>query len=211
MNVNSLYGIKQSQSHGFDNLGHSVPLTWVRVDPATIVYKTNHNSIQVALGSKKKLLKPQQGFLKNLSQPISPKYIRELKIEETPDSTEVTSGAIGSQIKVADVLHIGDKVKVTGTGKGKGFAGVVKRHGFAGGPKTHGQSNRLRHAGSIGQTTTPGRVYKGKRMAGHMGVHTVTVLGLSVFDVKPEENLIAIRGLVPGAKNGLLKITKSDR
>ena len=92
--------------------------------------------------------------------------------------------------------------------KGKGFAGVVKRHGFKGGPKTHGQSDRQRHPGAIGQTTTPGRVYKGKRMAGHMGNVQRTVVGLSVFAVKPEENLLMVRGLVPGPIGGLLKIKK---
>lgn len=105
-------------------------------------------------------------------------------------------------------LAVGDKVKVTGISKGKGFAGVMKRHGFKGGPATHGQSNRARHPGSIGQTTTPGRVYKGKRMAGHMGNVQVTVRNLPVFAVKPEENLLSIRGLVPGNKKGLLKIIK---
>lgn len=113
------------------------------------------------------------------------------------------------EIKIGDVFSIGDKIKVTGTSKGKGFAGVVKRHGFKGGPKTHGQSNRQRHGGSIGQTTTPGRVYKGKRMAGHMGNVQKTTLGLKVFDIKPEENLLYVQGLVPGNKNGLLKICKS--
>lgn len=112
------------------------------------------------------------------------------------------------KFETKDVFAAGDKVKVTGISKGKGFAGVVKRHGFAGGPKTHGQSDRQRHGGSIGQTTTPGRVYKGKRMAGHMGNTTATVKNLQVFAVKPEENLLLIRGLVPGARNSLLKISK---
>lgn len=112
------------------------------------------------------------------------------------------------QLDKLDQLAPGDKVKVTGISKGKGFAGVMKRHGFKGGPKTHGQSNRARHPGSIGQTTTPGRVYKGKRMAGHMGNAQVTVRNLPVFAVKPEENLLSIRGLVPGNKKGLLKIVK---
>ncbi|MBI3559301.1 50S ribosomal protein L3 [Candidatus Gottesmanbacteria bacterium] len=110
---------------------------------------------------------------------------------------------------VADAFKAGDKIKVTGISKGKGFAGVMKRHGVKGGPATHGQSNRARHPGSIGQTTTPGRVYKGKRMAGHMGHAQVTVRNLSVFAVKPEENLLLIRGLVPGNKKGLLKICKN--
>lgn len=112
------------------------------------------------------------------------------------------------EIKIGDVFSLGDKIKVTGISKGKGFAGVVKRHGFKGGPKTHGQSDRQRHPGSIGQTTTPGRVYKGKRMAGHMGNVQRTVSGLKIFAVKPEENLLLIKGLIPGNKGELIKIVK---
>lgn len=119
-----------------------------------------------------------------------------------------TEKTVGEKILISDIFNAGDKIKVTGISKGKGFAGVMKRHGFKGGPATHGQSNRPRHPGSIGQTTTPGRVYKGKRMAGHMGHAQVTVKNLSVFAIKPEENLLLIKGLVPGNKKGLLKIIK---
>lgn len=127
------------------------------------------------------------------------KYIREVERKDLN---------AGEKISVADVFVVGNKVKVTGVSKGKGFQGVVRRHGFKGGPKTHGQSDRQRHPGSIGQTTTPGRVYKGKKMAGHMGHTTVTVRNLQIFAVKPEENLLFIKGLVPGAKKSLLKITR---
>jgi len=123
--------------------------------------------------------------------------------------------AEGVQIPVTRILlgnptdlAVGDKVKVTGTSKGKGFAGVVKRWHFAGGPRTHGQSDRERAPGSIGQTTTPGRVYKGKKMAGRMGGKKVTVKGLKVVEVKPEENLLVIKGLVPGAKGGKVLVSK---
>lgn len=110
--------------------------------------------------------------------------------------------------KLAEVFAVGDKVKVRGISKGKGFAGVVKRWGFAGGPRTRGQSDRERAPGSIGQTTTPGRVYKGKKMAGRMGGKRVTIKGLKIIEVKPEENLLVIKGLVPGNKGGLLVIQK---
>jgi large subunit ribosomal protein L3 len=103
----------------------------------------------------------------------------------------------------------GDLVDVTGTSKGKGFAGVVKRHHFAGGPKTHGASDRLRRPGSIGSGTTPGRVYKGLRMAGHMGNERVTVQNLRVLRVDAERNLLVLRGAVPGATNGLIMIRKA--
>ena len=112
------------------------------------------------------------------------------------------------EIKVGDVFAPGDPVRVTGTSKGKGFAGVVKRHHFAGGPRTHGQSDRERAPGSIGQTTTPGRVYRGKRMAGRMVTDTVTVRGLKVIAVDPENNTVTIKGLVPGGRKGLLLVQK---
>ncbi len=183
--MNIFYGFKISQGQDFDTAGKRVPVTFVRVEPMTVV-----NSKQVGLGFHKHQNKAQGA--NNF------KYFREL------------GGTLnaGEKIQISDVFNSGDKIKVTGISKGKGFAGVVKRHGFKGGPKTHGQSDRQRHPGSIGQTTTPGRVYRGKRMAGHMGQSQTTVRNLQVFAVKPEENLLLIKGLVPGAKNGLLKITK---
>jgi large subunit ribosomal protein L3 len=105
----------------------------------------------------------------------------------------------------------GDKIDVTGISKGRGFAGVVKRHGFAGGPKTHGQSDRHRAPGSIGSTTTPGRVLRGTKMAGHMGVERVTVRNLEVIKTDIEHNLLVVRGAVPGATNSLLLVKKVNR
>ncbi|MBI5465216.1 50S ribosomal protein L3 [Candidatus Gottesmanbacteria bacterium] len=121
----------------------------------------------------------------------------------------------GKQILVTRILlsspadlAVGDKVKVRGTSKGKGFAGVVKRWHFAGGPRTRGQSDRERAPGSIGQTTTPGRVYKGKKMAGRMGGKRVTIKGLKIVEVKPEENLLVVKGLIPGPKRGKVLVSK---
>jgi large subunit ribosomal protein L3 len=107
------------------------------------------------------------------------------------------------------MFKVGDIVDVTGTSKGKGFAGVVKRHHFAGGPKTHGQSDRHRAPGSIGGTTFPGRVLKGTRMAGHMGNRKVTVKNLEVVKADPDRNLLLVRGAVPGARGRILIIKKS--
>jgi len=176
--MNTFYGFKLGNSQDFDAAGKRWPIAVVKVEPMTVA-KNN----EVAFGHKNKK---------------TPNYLRRLETEKK----------IGEKILISDFFNSGDKVKVTGVSKGKGFAGVVKRYGFKGGPKTHGQSDRQRHPGSIGQTTTPGRVYKGKRMAGHMGSTQVTVKNLQVFAVKPEENLLLIRGLVPGSKNTLLKITK---
>ena len=201
--MNTFFGFKIGQSQDYDSVGRRWPVTMIKVEPMVVV-----NQKQVTFGHKKKLNQPLLGLLKNLTEKISPKYFREVDFEKKTVGEK--SGVIspGSIITISDVFNSGDKIKVTGTSKGKGFAGVVKRHGFAGGSKTHGQSDRERHPGSIGQTTTPGRVYKGKRMAGHMGNTQATVINLEVFAIKPEENLLLVKGLVPGGKNALLKISK---
>ncbi len=119
----------------------------------------------------------------------------------------VTDYAVGQKL-LADVFAAGEHVDVKGLSKGRGFQGGVKRHGFHGGPRTHGQSDRLRAPGASSSGTTPGRIYKGKKMAGHMGNSTVTVSNLWVELVDPERNLLAVRGAVPGAKGGLLVIAE---
>lgn len=112
------------------------------------------------------------------------------------------------EVSWTEILKVGDKVKVSGTSKGKGFAGVVKRYNFKGGPRTHGQSDRERARGSSGSTTTPGRVYKGKRMAGRMGGEKVTMRNLGVLEVDVEKRLVYLKGAVPGSKQGWLTLTK---
>jgi large subunit ribosomal protein L3 len=130
------------------------------------------------------------------------RYFREFKLADTEDIE------IGNKVDVS-LFKAGDLVNITGISKGKGFAGVVKRHHFAGGPKTHGQSDRHRAPGSIGAGTSPGRVFKGTRMAGHMGNKRVTVQHLEVFEADPTRNLLLVKGAVPAARNGLLLIKKS--
>lgn len=115
---------------------------------------------------------------------------------------------LGKETQLGEAFKEGDKVKISGISKGKGFAGVVKRYHFAGGPKTHGQSDRQRAPGSIGSTTTPGRVLKGKRMAGRMGTEKVTLKNLLVTKVDTEKNTIYVKGSVPGPKKGLLSVVK---
>ncbi len=123
-------------------------------------------------------------------------------------SDEVHRLEVGSDINWAEVFQVGDKVRVTGVSKGKGFSGVVKRYHFAGGPRTHGQSDRERAPGSIGSTTTPGRVLKGKKMAGRMGNDTVSIKNLEVVAINPEAHEIWVSGPVPGAKLGLISVSK---
>ncbi len=130
-----------------------------------------------------------------------PKYFREVRLED------VSGFDLGSEINVAEVFAAGDVIDVTGVSKGKGWAGGVKRYHFKGGPRTHGQSDRERAPGSIGQTTTPGRVYKGKKMAGRMGTDTVTVKNLEIIEVT-DDGVLLVKGLVPGRINGLLMVKK---
>ncbi len=166
--------------------------------------KDTYTAIQLGVGVKKKPIKARVGHSKKAGLENVPVIIREVAWagdEELPKAGDI--------VTVETVFKPGDIIKVTGTSKGKGFAGAVKRYNFRGGPKTHGQSDRHRAPGSIGQGTTPGRVYKGKKMAGHMGVETVTVSNLTVVAVDPETNKLYVSGLVPGNKKAAIVITKT--
>ncbi|MDQ3856811.1 MAG: 50S ribosomal protein L3, partial [Chloroflexota bacterium] len=144
---------------------------------------------------------PERGHLKNLP-PL--KHLREVPAGN-PADVEV------GQTYSVSIFEPGETVSVTGQSKGKGFAGVMKRHGFGGGPRTHGQSDRSRAPGSIGAGTDPGKVFKGHRMAGHLGDERVTVQGLRVVRVDQDRNLLLVKGAVPGANGGLLLVKKSTR
>ena len=146
------------------------------------------------------------GHIKKAGLKVIPRFLREVSANQEEESSNLK---VGDEIKVGDIFKPGDIVDVTGTSKGKGFTGVVKRWGFAGGPRTHGQSDRERAPGSIGSTTTPGRGLKGKKMAGRAGGEKVTIKNLKVIEVNPEKNLLLVKGLVPGAKNGFLMIKKT--
>lgn len=132
--------------------------------------------------------------------------IKEVRV----DAEDLSGFTVDQPLVWTELLKVGDPVTVTGTSKGKGFAGVVKRYHFKGGPRTHGQSDRERARGSSGPTTTPGRVLPGKRMAGRMGNDTVTIKGLEVIEINPEKNLVIINGSVPGKKTGMVRISKSS-
>jgi len=161
--------------------------------------KDGYSAVQLGFGETKRLNSPQKGHLKDVGQL---RYLREFDVED------VKSVQVGQRIDV-DMFKTGDLIDVIGVSKGKGFAGVVKRHHFAGGPKTHGQSDRHRAPGSIGATTSPGRVLKGTRMAGRMGNRQVTARNLKVIDVDLARHLLLVKGAVPGAKKGLLLIKKA--
>lgn len=161
--------------------------------------KDGYNAIQMGFEEVKSLNKPERGHLGKLGLY---KHLREFRISN-PSQFEV-----GQKVTVA-LFKPGDLVDMVGVSKGKGFAGVVKRYHFAGGPKTHGQSDRWRAPGSVGSTTTPGRVFKGLRMAGHMGAERVTVRNLEVVRTDVDRNILLVKGAVPGARMGLLIIRKA--
>lgn len=204
--INSILGIKLGQAQKFTSEGERIPVTEIQVGPCVVV-QVKKEAIQLGLGEKKekKTPKPILGHIKKAGLKSVPLFLREISVNQSEASSNLK---VGDEIKVGDIFKPGDLVDVTGTSKGKGFAGVVKRWGFAGGPRTRGQSDRERAPGSIGSTTTPGRVLKGKKMAGRMGGARVTVRNLKVFEVDPEKNLLLVKGLVPGVKKGLLIIKK---
>lgn len=209
--LNAILGKKIEQSQYFRENGQRIPVTLIKAGPCPVVQiktpkKDGYFAYQLGFGEKKRPLKPILGHSQKGGLKIVPRYLQEVRSESNgSDQRELKPGEV---IKVGEVLKVGDKVQVTGTAKGKGFAGVVKRWGFAGGPRTRGQSDRERAPGSIGSTTTPGRVYKGKKMAGRMGGQKVTIKNLEVVEVEGEKNLLVLKGLVPGAKRSLLLIQK---
>jgi large subunit ribosomal protein L3 len=181
-----------------------IAVTAIEAGPCCVIQvktveKDKYNAVQIGFGEAKKLSKAEKGHLKENG---NYRYLRELRTENVNDYQ------VGQKID-AGMFKAGDIVQVEGISKGKGFAGGVKRYHFKGGPKTHGQSDRHRAPGSIGSTTTPGRVLKGLRMAGHMGARKVTMRNLVVVEVDVAKNVLLLRGAVPGAKGGILLIEKA--
>lgn len=208
--LNGILGTKIDQTQKFTGQGERVPITRIQAGPCSVVQikakdKDGYWAIQLGLGKRKKAKKPLEGRLKKSQIKTPPLFLREIRVKQPEISPNLK---VGDEIKVEDIFKPGDIIDVTGASKGKGFTGVVKRWGFKGGPRTHGQSDRERAPGSIGATTTPGRVWKGKKMAGRMGHQKTTVKNLQVFAVEPKENLLLVKGLVPGPRGGLLIIRK---
>jgi large subunit ribosomal protein L3 len=202
--IRGLLGRKLGMTRAFDENGEIQALTLVEAGPCWVTQlrtpeRDGYTAAQIGYLESKRLSRAEQGHLKNLPKL---RHLREVPVDSLEDLQ------VGTRV-AADLLKPGDRVDVVGTSKGRGFAGVVKRHHFSGGPKTHGQSDRHRAPGSIGSGTTPGRVLKGLRMAGRMGGERVTVKNLRVVQVDPERHLLALAGAVPGARHGLLLIQKS--
>ncbi|GIW12447.1 MAG: 50S ribosomal protein L3 [Chloroflexi bacterium] len=206
--VDGILGRKLGMSQMFRPDGRVVPVTAIEAGPCTVTQlktqeKDGYSAVQVGFGYKKKLNRPLRGHLRK-SGAANLRYLREFRLSADPTI------ALGARIDVG-IFKPGDHVDIVGVSKGKGFAGVVKRHGFGGGPKTHGQSDRHRAPGSIGSGTTPGRVLRGLRMAGHMGHERVTVQNLEVVEADPQRNLLLVKGSVPGPANGLLIIRRARK
>ncbi len=205
-----LIGRKRGMTRVFTEQGDSIPVTVIEVSPNRVtqvktVDTDGYSALQVTIGTKRNSLvtKPQAGHYSKAGVEAG-EGLWELRLTDA-EKTDLEPGA---ELKV-DQFETGQKVDVTGTSIGKGFAGAVKRHNFAMQDATHGNSLSHRAAGSIGQCQTPGRVFKGKKMAGHMGAERVTTQNLEVVKIDAERNLLLIKGAVPGAKNGQVTIRPS--
>ena len=201
-----LIGKKVGMTQIFDENGKVVPVTVIEAGPCVVVQKKTddndgYRSIQLGFGDVKpeRVNKPRQGHFKKNDVPFK-RALREFKFDDT-------SGISVGDVLKADVFEAGDVIDITGTSKGKGFQGTIKRHGYGRIKETHGSGPVHRHAGSMGACSSPSRIFKGKGMPGHMGRDTITTQNLTVVKVDADNNLIAIKGAVPGPNNGIVYIT----
>ena len=212
--VEGLLGTKLGMTQVFDERGEATPVTVISAGPCVITQiKTTDNdgyeAVQLGFGRARRLSQPERGHLKK-SQPegaddeLLLRHLREFQADSLDDVQ------LGQEVTVS-IFKPGDVIDISGVSKGKGFAGVVKRHGFRGGPKTHGQSDRWRAPGSIGSGTTPGRVYKGQKMAGHMGAARVTTENLRIIARDDGRGLLLVAGAVPGATNGVVRVAHAKK
>ena len=203
----ALIGKKVGMTQIFDEKGKVIPVTVIEAGPCVVaqvktVESDGYNAVQLGFGDVKesKVNKPIKGHFTKSKLTLK-KHLREFRIDD------VASVKVGDELK-ADVFTKGDKVDIQGTSKGKGFQGVIKRHGQSRGPMGHG-SMYHRRPGSMGPTSTPGRVFKGKKLPGHMGGNTITIQNLEVVSVDLDKNVILVKGSVPGANGAILKIKSS--
>ena len=202
-----LIGKKIGMTQIFDESGKVIPVTVIEAGPCVVaqvktVETDGYQAVQLGFGDikEKKLNKPTKGHFTKAN--VTPKkHLREFRLDSVEGLT------VGQELK-ADIFTAGDKIDIQGTSKGKGFQGVIKRHGQSRGPMGHG-SMYHRRPGSMGPTSTPGRVFKGKRLPGHMGAQTISILNLEVVRVDLDKNVILVKGSVPGAKGAILKLKSS--
>ncbi|MEK7727087.1 MAG: 50S ribosomal protein L3 [candidate division KSB1 bacterium] len=206
--MSGLIGKKLGMTRTFDERGNSIPVTVIEIGPCYVTEirtagKHGYDAIQLGFIDKlqKQVNKPEAGhFAKAGVKPQ--RYVREFR-----SFKNIGELKLGDVLK-ADIFKAGDKVKVIGVSKGKGFQGVMKRHNFGGGSTTHGQSDRMRAPGSVGGSSYPSRVWKGMRMAGQMGNACVSMRNLKIVKVDAENNIVMVGGGVPGARNGILILSK---
>jgi large subunit ribosomal protein L3 len=199
-----LIGRKVGMTQVFQDDGTMVAVSVLAIEPNTVTRlrtaeRDGYTAVQVGTEVSRRLSKPEAGQLKDLPKLAT---LREFRVDSVDDVT------VGQTISIDDVFAAGDLVDVTGVSKGKGFAGHIKRHHFKRGPKTHG-SDHHREPGSIGPGTTPGRVYRGLKMAGHMGDERVTIKKVRVVRTDPDRNLLLVKGSLPGARGGLILVKKA--
>lgn len=204
--IKKLFGKKLGMTRYFIDDGRSVPATIVKVTPCVVIQKktlekNGYEAIQIGFENQKekRISKPLRGHFKAAGDRFF-SNLREIRVDD------VNEFELGQEIG-SDIFKVGETVNVTGRSKGRGFAGVIKRWGFSSGRATHGsRSHRL--PGSIGASATPGRVFKGKKLPGRMGYRKTTIKNLKVLDVRPEEDIIALRGAIPGCNNNIIEIKK---
>jgi large subunit ribosomal protein L3 len=210
-----LIGKKLGMTQVFDATGELIPVTVIQAGPCTVVQtktKTTDGYVAVQMGFGEK--KAQRATKAHRNHCVKAgKGVFTVLGEFVPDDT-TAAYTPGQELTVDGIFKAGDRVDVTGTTKGRGYTGVIKRHGFGGFPGSHGTHEYFRHGGSIGNRSFPGRVFKGKRMAGQYGNERVTTQNLEVIDVRPDQHLLLVRGCVPGARNGIVVVhpaVKGDR
>ena len=199
-----LVGRKVGMTQVFQDDGTMVAVSVLAIEPNTVTKlrtpdRDGYTAVQIGTEVSKRLNKPETGQLKDLPKVAT---IREFRVDSVDDV------AVGQVFSIGDLFEAGDMVDVTGVSKGKGFAGVIKRHNFHRGPQTHG-SDHHRAPGSIGPGTTPGRVYRGLKMSGHMGSERVTIKKVRVVRTDPDRNLLLVKGSLPGARGGLITVKKA--
>lgn len=207
MGVNAILGTKIGMTQIFTDNGEVIPVTVISCGPCTVIRKFE-NSVQVGYREI-----PKEAVERFLNKPLRVMFekagTKPFRIVKNLPATDVDSIMPNSEITVS-MFKPGEVVHITGTSKGKGFAGAMKRHNFSGGPQTHGQSDRTRATGSTGSGQNASRTWKGKKLPGHMGCERVTIRNLKVVKVDEEKNLLLVKGSVPGANNGLVIVRKAQ-
>ena len=207
--MTGLIGKKIGMTQFYNAAGNVVPVTLIQTGPCVVVQKKEsakdgYNALQVGFGRKKsqRVNKPEQGHMAKAGKGAF-EVLKEFRLDD------VSQYEVGQEIRAGDLFKAGDRVDVSGTSKGHGFTGVIKRWSFGGFPGSHGTHEYFRHGGSIGNRSFPGRVRKGKKMAGHWGNEQISVQNLEVVDIRPEADMILIKGAVPGSRQGIVVVRQA--